>query len=65
MAARCGVGLRTERLELDSCTGRETSDSTQTDYPRGVALIDRTSARRSAEGCRGLVKAKMNPSGSA
>ena len=70
MAARCGVGLRTERLEPDSCSARETSGSTQTDYPRGVALIDRTSdshRRRAAEGwlkqkctSQGRVKAKFD-----
>ena len=63
MAARCVVGLRTERLEPDSCSARETSGSTQTDYPREVALIDSTSASRSAETSRGLVKAKMDLAG--
>ena len=60
MAARRGVGLRTERLEPDSCTTRETSGSTQTHSPREVTLIDSTSAEPS----RGVVKAKMDLAGS-
>ena len=64
MAARCGVGLRTERLEPDSCTARETSGSTQTDYPRGVALIGSRSDRPSAKGRGGLDKAKIDLAGS-